>query len=306
LKILIFGKTGQVSWELQRNVTLLGEVHCVGRPELELADVATLRDFIRQLRPNVLINAAAYTAVDQAESEPAAAAQINAVAPRIMAEEMKGIGGLLVHYSTDFVYDGVKKGSYIETDRTSPLNAYGTSKLAGDQAIIAAAGKFVILRTSWVYGARGRNFMKTILRLAASRKPLRVVDDQVGSPTWSRDIATATAHIIAELSEPTSNGSRRLKDSDNKLNGVYHLSASGETSWFGFACAILEESRKMRRLDESVPISPIVSSEYPTPASRPHNSVLSNEKLRLSFGISLPPWRESLKKALEELSQTAG
>lgn len=303
MKILIIGKTGQVSWELQRSIGLLGTVHCVGRPEVDLGNPHSLRAILRRVAPDLLINAAAYTAVDQAESEPQVAMSINAEAPAVMAEEMKHLGGLLVHYSTDFVYDGAGASPYLESDPTAPLNAYGAAKLAGDGAVAAVGGAYLIFRTSWVYGVRGRNFLRTILRLAESGKPLRIVDDQTGSPTWSRDIAAATVHVVTQLSQTAADGSRRLSPAAGERSGIYHVSSNGYVTWCGFASAILQEWLRLGLSKGIVPeLIPISTRDYPTPAPRPRNSRLCNEKLRTTFGISLPHWRDSLSKVMEELT----
>lgn len=303
MKILIIGKHGQVSWELQRTINAIGALQCLGRPELDLANLDDVRMQIRKVEPDVLINAAAYTAVDKAELEPEAASKINAEAPRIMAEEMKRAHGLMVHYSSDFVYDGTKAVAYRESDPTFPLNAYGASKLAGDQAVTATGGAHLIFRTSWVYGTRGKNFLKTILRLADEQKPLRIVNDQRGAPTWSRDIATATTVVLAQLKKSALKALLPLHTVAMESSGVYHLSAAGETTWCGFACAILEHRRNL--LKRSQPsVTPIATLEDPTPARRPSNSVLNNQKLRSRFAIALPGWSESLTRVMEEIAET--
>lgn len=302
MRILIIGKTGQVSWELQRSMGALGKVHCLGRPELDLADPDSVRNGVRGFTPDLLINAAAYTAVDQAESEPGLAMKINGEAPGIMAEEMKRAGGLMVHYSTDFVYDGSGESPWVESSPTAPLNAYGASKLAGDRAVAAAAGAYLIFRTSWVYGARGRNFLRTILRLAESGKPLRIVDDQIGSPTWSRDIATATALVVKQLSQGAP-GNSTPGSGASDVNGIYHLSSSGFASWRQFASAIVDEWQRLGMGGGQTPqVVPITSAEYPTPARRPKNSRLSNAKLNATFGFSLPEWQDSLRLVMEEVA----
>lgn len=303
MNLLIIGRTGQVSWELQRSMGVLGRVQCAGRPELDLADRDRVREVIRQVAPDVLINAAAYTAVDQAESEPELAMKINGEAPGIMAEEMKRLGGLTVHYSTDFVYDGSGTSPWSERSSVAPLNAYGLSKLAGDRAVAAAAGAYFIFRTSWVYSGRGRNFLRTVLRLAESGKPLRIVDDQTGSPTWSRDIATATATVIAQLSHAPSDRSRDLSAHAADFSGVYHMSSSGYVTWYGFARAILEEARRLGLTEDIPQLTAISTPEYPTPARRPHNSLLCNEKLRSTFGVAMPPWHESLGLVMQEMAE---
>jgi len=303
LQIVIVGRNGQLAWELRQELASLGAVCCVGRPEIDLTDLNSVRTGIGRLQPDVLINAAAYTAVDQAESEPEAAMKANAEAPRVLAEEAKKLGALFITYSSDYVFDGTKATPYMESDKPNPLNVYGASKLAGDRAVEAVGGAYLILRTSWVYGARGKNFLSTILKLASEREELRIVDDQVGAPTWSREIARATGQIIAHLAVETClSGGERLAEQLGERRGIYNLTAGGSVSWCGFAMAIVEEAGKegmsQGRLARIVPIP---ASQYPTPARRPHNSRLSNEKLRQLFGVSLPSWRESLACVMGEI-----
>lgn len=288
MKILLAGKNGQIGSELKTALTSLGELTAWGRADLDLSDADAIRAKIRKLQPDVIVNAAAYTAVDKAETEPDLAMQINGTAPGIMAEEAARLNALLVHYSTDYVFDGIKSAPYTETDAPNPINAYGRSKLAGEQAICAAASRFLIFRTSWVYDAYGKNFLNTIKRLAGQRHELTIVSDQVGAPTWSREIAQATAQIIASYQASTDQKS---------LNGIYHLTAQGHTSWFGFAQAAAQYG-----LFDGLAASPVLraipTSEFPTPARRPMYSVLSNAKLRERFGIQLPDWEASLQACL--------
>ncbi len=283
-QILLTGKTGQVGWELQRTLATLGRVIAPDRRGMDLAEPASIRAAIRACMPQIIVNSAAYTAVDQAESEPDLALAINGAAPAIMAEEAKRLGALLVHYSTDYVFDGAKSGPYSEDDTPNPLNVYGSSKLAGERAVVASGARYLIFRTSWVYGARGKNFLRTILRLARERDELRIVDDQIGAPTWCRAIAEATAQALACAQACDAAG----------LSGIYHLSAAGATSWCGFAKAILERS------GHSCKVVPIASSEYPLPARRPTNSVLSNAKLNARLGIELPDWSAALELCLQQ------
>jgi dTDP-4-dehydrorhamnose reductase len=280
--ILIFGKNGQVGWELCRTCATLGTIVAMDYPEIDLESPDSIRAAIRNARPTIIINAAAYTAVDKAESEPDKAMAINGVAPGIIAEEARRGGAALIHYSTDYVYDGTKREPYLETDKTAPLSAYGRTKLAGDEAIKAAGAPHLILRTSWVYGWRGQNFLMTMLRLAREREVLRVVDDQRGAPTWSRFIAEATAQIVAQ------GGGRPVRLIDTS-SGVYHLTCAGETTWCGFARAILEADplKQEHRVREIVPIT---TADYPTPARRPARSVLQGDRLCEMFGIHLPDW----------------
>ncbi|TAN48188.1 MAG: dTDP-4-dehydrorhamnose reductase [Methylococcaceae bacterium] len=288
MKILLTGKEGQVGWELQRTLAPLGSIVAVGRNEVDLADAAALQRCIREVKPQLIINAAAYTAVDKAETDQAAATAVNGTAPGIMAEEAKQLGAALIHYSTDYVFDGGKPDAYVEDDPTHPLGVYGQTKLAGEQAIRQAGGEHLILRTSWVYGMRGRNFLLTMLRLAQERKELRVVDDQIGAPTWSRMIAEATALIAARwYAAPAADAP------SPGLSGIYHLTAGGHVSWHGFAAAIVDQARE-RQTPAVERIIAIPSSEYPTPAARPANSVLAGDKLQQAFGVRLPDWQDSL------------
>ena len=286
--ILLIGKIGQVGWELRRTLAPLGRLVSTDYPEIDLRDGSSIRNWLRKAAPAVVVNAAAYTAVDKAESEPERCGQINGVAPGILAEEAQKLGALLVHYSTDYVFDGTKNSPYVEDDPPNPLGAYGRAKLAGDEAVRQAGGRHLIFRLCWVYGARGQNFMLTMMRLAREREKLRVVRDQVGCPTWSRMIAETTALALGQVlaaREPEA------------FTGVYHLAASGQTSWHGFAEAIVglmpSETRKCQVVE------PITTPEYPLPAQRPAYSVLSCEKLDRTFGLRLPHWEESLKAVLE-------
>src|SRR6478672_402083 len=302
LKIVIVGRNGQLAWEANQQFQGLGEVVSIGRPELDLTDIEGVRAEIRRTKPSVLVNAAAYTAVDQAESEREAAMKINSEAPAAMAEEMKRLGGIFITYSTDYVFDGKKASPYNESDPTAPLNVYGASKLSGERAVEGIGGSYLIFRTSWVYGARGKNFLKTILKLAAERPELRIVNDQVGAPTWSRDLADATRKIIEHLAARSSSAKTSVGEALGDRRGIYHMTSAGSVSWYGFAAAIVEEIKK-RGLSNRAPakLVPIPSSEYPTPAARPRNSRLCNENLKSAFGVMLPPWRESLAAVMDEL-----
>jgi dTDP-4-dehydrorhamnose reductase len=301
MRILLTGIQGQVGWELRRTLAPLGEIHGFDRSGLDLTDPDAIRRVVRGVAPTLIVNAAAYTAVDKAEAEPDLATAINATAPGVLAEEARRVGAAVVHYSTDYVFDGEKEGPYVEDDAPRPLGVYGRSKLAGEDAVRASGAPHLILRTSWVYGARGRNFMLTMLRLARERDELRVVDDQFGAPTWCRMIAEATALVVARCRP----GSRDLELS--KVSGLYHLSAAGRTSWHGFATAILEDAAALSfgRL-RARRVAAIVAADYPTPAARPRNSRLSNVKLQRVFGIVLPEWEDSLSRCLEEMGQTNG
>jgi dTDP-4-dehydrorhamnose reductase len=289
MKILLIGKHGQVAWELQRTLAALGDVVVVGRADLNFSDVPAVRHFVAEVRPQVIVNAAAYTAVDKAETERELCHQINATLPGVLAEEAKKLGALLVHYSTDYVFDGTKQSPYVETDSTNPLGTYGASKLAGEQAVQSAGADHLIFRLCWVYGARGQNFMLTMQRLAREREKLRVVRDQIGCPTWSRMIAEATALAIKQVLA----GSER-----STYIGTYHLAANGLTSWHGFASRIIElmpeAERKCREVEA------INTAEYPTPAQRPAYSVLNCDKLEQTFRLRLPDWGRSLRQVLDQ------
>jgi dTDP-4-dehydrorhamnose reductase len=294
-KILIFGRIGQVGWELRHKLACLGQVAAVEYPEVDFSKPDSIRDAVRAAGANVIINAAAYTAVDKAEDDPELALAINGTASGVIAEEAKRLGSLLVHYSTDYVFDGTKQGAYIESDAPNPVNVYGRSKLAGDEAIQAVGGESLILRTSWVYGARGSNFLLTMLRLARERTELRIVDDQIGAPTSSECIAQATADVLAQLLAPGGGGL-------NGRSGIYNLTSSGETSWCGFTKAILTKSAGTYGF--TIPeLIPIKTSEYPRPAPRPANSRLDCQRLAETFGVSLPHWEDALSLVLETLAE---
>jgi len=305
LKIVIVGRNGQLAWELRQVLAPLGLISTVGRPDLDLTDPDSMRKGVRQLQPDVLINASAYTAVDQAESEPEVAMKANAEAPGVLAEEAKRAGALFITYSSDYVFDGEKPGAYLESDEPNPLNVYGTSKLAGDRAVEAVEGAYLIFRTSWVYGSRGKNFLNTILKLALEREELRIVADQVGAPTWSREIGRATSKVIAQLAGiPSLSSQERLAEKLADRRGIYNVTAGESVSWSGFANAIVEEARKYQTgKNRMARIVPIPATQYPLPARRPHNSKLSNEKLRQTFGVTLPSWRESLGQLMREMAQ---
>ena len=292
MKLLVIGAGGQVGHELRRSLVPLGEVVSVDYPELDLADAAALRVCIRAHAPDVLVNAAAYTAVDRAEQEEALALAVNGTAPGIMAEEMARSGGLMVHYSTDYVFDGRTPGARVETDEPAPLSAYGRTKLAGERAVAAVGGAHLIFRTAWVYGRRGGNFMLTMIRLMREREELRVVADQHGTPTWCRLLADVPARIIAaHWADPA----RRAA----LPSGLYHLTNAGETTWHEYALAIRDTAPELadRR---HVRIHPITTGEYPLPAPRPAWSVLDNGKLERTFGIRAEHWREALTRCLAE------
>jgi dTDP-4-dehydrorhamnose reductase len=285
--ILLTGVNGQVGFELARTLQGLGRVVAVDRSRLDLGDLDQVRRVVREVKPALIVNPAAYTAVDKAESDVDAAMRANGEAPGVLAEEAKRLGAALVHYSTDYVFDGTKEGAYVEEDAVNPQNVYGKSKLAGEQAIAASGCDHLILRTSWVYGTRGKNFLLTMLRLGAERDELSVVADQIGAPTWSVTIAALTANVLAQA----------VAAGDGwwaEKSGVYHLTAGGSTSWHGFAQAIFELSK----LEKKPEMKPIPASAYPTPAKRPTNSRMSNEKLRSAFRLQAEDWAKCLRVCL--------
>jgi len=299
-RILVTGKNGQVGFELLRSLAGQGQVIAVGREQMDLSKPDSIRRTMREIAPDLIVNAAAYTAVDQAESEPELALAVNGVAPGILAEEAKRLSAALIHYSTDYVFDGAQGVPYTEDDEPRPINAYGRTKLAGERAIQAVDVPHLILRTSWIYGARGKNFLLTILRLARERDELSIVDDQVGAPTWSRALAEATSDILKRLGY----GQLGFRDACAKQRGIYNLSAAGQTSWHGFAAAILahaasaEPSLSAWALDRAPVLKPIPTEQYPLPARRPRYSVLANAKLQRAFGLTLPDWKTSLAECM--------
>lgn len=285
MRILLTGKTGQAGYELERSLQGLGDIIALDRSQMDLANLDQVRDVIRSIKPDLIINPAAYTAVDKAESEPELAMRINGEAPGVMAQEAKKLGAAMIHYSTDYVFDGTKTTPYTEDDPTCPINVYGATKLAGEQAIQAAGIPHLILRTSWVYGMRGNNFLRTMLRLAQEREELRIVADQHGAPTWCRTIADTTARIVA-LAEDA----RNTQDWWQQCSGIYNLTAQGQTTWYGFTQAILENAA----LAKPPRLSPIATRDYPLPARRPTHSALSCERLMETF-TGLPDWDKALK-----------
>ncbi|MGJ0490228.1 dTDP-4-dehydrorhamnose reductase [Methylobacter sp.] len=295
MKILLTGCNGQVGWELARALLPLGDVIAANRSQVDLSDPDGLRRIVQKVSPDVIVNPAAYTAVDKAETDRDMAFLINAEASRVLAEEAAKSAALLIHYSTDYVFDGTKNAPYTEDDATHPVNVYGQSKLAGEQAIQAAGADHLILRTSWVYAARGQNFLKTILRLAAEREELAIVADQIGSPTWARLIAETTAHILRQ--------SLLERRQDHFNSSVYNLTSVGETSWHGFAQAIVEIARQqgMPALKNRI-INPIPTTAYPAPAKRPLNSRLSTDRLEQRFGLKMPSWDAALRLCMADMT----
>jgi dTDP-4-dehydrorhamnose reductase len=292
------GANGQIGWELTRSLMPLGEVTALDRAGCDLARPDAIPDVIRAAKPDVLVNAAGYTSVDRAETEESVATLVNARATGAIAQESRAAGALLVHYSTDYVFDGAKTAPYVEDDPPAPLNAYGRSKLAGEIALREAGGDHLILRTTWVYAARGQNFLKTILRLARERDELRIVADQIGAPTWARDIADATAHVIQQAQRERCEG--RFK------SDTLHMTAAGATSWHGFAQAILDQAGDL--VPSRPAVRAIATEEFPTPARRPKNSRLCCDRLRERFGIALADWPAALGACLADLGarQRAG
>jgi dTDP-4-dehydrorhamnose reductase len=298
-RILLTGASGQVGGELLKTLKPLGEVIAPARAEMDMASAASVREMIRAVRPRWIVNPGAYTAVDKAESEPELAYAINAEAVRVIGQEARAIGAGVVQFSTDYVFDGFASAPYRETDATMPVSVYGASKLAGEIALAKSEAGHMIFRTSWVYGARGKNFLLTILKLARERERLRVVADQHGAPTWSRDLAKMTAEVIGHCEEQARG--RELAEVLNNASGIYHAVGSGETTWYGFA---VEAVRLQQRKEPGVrfaEIEAIPTAEYPTAAKRPANSRMSCSKLKERFGWTMMDWRNSLREVLTEL-----
>jgi dTDP-4-dehydrorhamnose reductase len=299
-RILLLGKNGQVGSALQSALASRGIVSAHDRATCDLENIDQLRAVIHDARPNIIVNAAAYTAVDHAEIDQAACHRINAIAPALIANEAKAIGASFIHYSTDYVFDGKKAGPYLEDDRPCPLNAYGRSKLAGDQAVLASAGNNIILRVSWVYGLAGKNFAKTILRLAAARDELKVVDDQFGAPTSAQFIADVTSQLVDRCWTSATSADR---EQIQKYLGVFNVAPSGRTSWYGYATELVREALQQGhplRIVEGG-IIPVGSEKYPTAATRPKNSSLNTTKLRQSFSIQPPEWQADVKRFVSKL-----
>lgn len=286
-RILLIGHDGQVGWELHRTLATLGKIIHFNKQELDLSQPSLIREKIQEVRPSIIVNAAAYTAVDKAEAEPALARAINERAPGVIAEEAKKLDALIVHYSTDYIFNGQSQRPYTEHDAPEPLNEYGASKLAGDQAIIHSGCHYFIFRTTWVYGARGHNFLLTMLRLAKERTQLKIINDQIGAPTWSRLIAEASAQI--------------LMHHQPHQQGIYNLTSSGATSWHGFASTIFKLLKEVKEDFTAPEVLPIPTSEYPTPAKRPHYSILCHDKLEKNFAVTMPDWEDSLKLCIGDM-----
>ncbi len=300
MKILLLGKKGQVGWELQRSLSVLGELVALDHDSTDFCgdftNPAGLAHTVRQLRPQLIVNAAAHTAVDRAENEPELAHAINAHAPGVLAQTARELDAWLVHYSTDYVFDGSGSRPWKETDTTAPLSVYGRSKRAGEEAILASGCRHLIFRTSWVYGARGGNFARTMLRLAAEREQLQVIDDQIGAPTGADLLADVTAHAVRHVLP-------QQRRNDLTPSGLYHVAASGETSWHGYARFVLQRAQAAGHALKAGPqqVQPVPTTAYPTPAKRPHNSRLDTQLLQNTFGFRLPPWEAGVARMLDEI-----
>ena len=294
MKILLFGKNGQVGWELQRSLSPLGELVAIDRRSIglcgDLTDLDGIQDTVRRVTPDVIVNAAAYTAVDKAESDAELAQIVNAAAPGVLAEAASAAGAWLVHYSTDYVFDGSGSKPWVETDPTGPLNVYGKTKLEGEQRIASHCAKHLVFRTSWVYASRGGNFAKTMLCLAQERESLNVINDQFGAPTGADLIADVTAHAIAHV----------MRKPDDA--GLYHLAASDETTWFDYAKYVVDQSIRTQTAPETIVkvINPVATSAFPTAAQRPHNSRLNTAKIQQTFKLRLAPWQQGVARMLAE------
>jgi len=302
-RILITGECGQVGEALKRTLAPLGELYAPTLEDLDLTDTQATRRAVREFRPRWVVNAAAYTAVDKAESEPELTFALNATAPEVLAEEAKKIGAAMVHYSTDYVFDGAKETAYVECDPTGPLNVYGQSKLAGEMAMSASGIAHLTFRTSWVYGSTGNNFLRTILRLAREREHLRIVGDQRGAPTWSYDLARLTAHAITQIEGVAAHHQCSLQEAGLAVSGLYHASGAGETTWYGFAAQAIAELHAIEPDARLATVEAISTSEYPTAAKRPLNSLLDCTKLAEVFGWRMMEWRQSLTMVLGELTR---
>jgi dTDP-4-dehydrorhamnose reductase len=301
-RILVTGGSGQVGEALRRTLAPLGEVVAPPSEELNLADADSICRMMRKSEPRWVVNAGAHTAVDKAEIEVEQAMAINATAPEVFADEAKKIGAAVIHFSTDYVFDGSKSTPYVETDAAGPLNEYGRSKLAGEMALSASGASHLIFRTSWVYGATGNNFVKSMLRLAREREHLQIVADQHGGPTWSYELARMTAHVIAELDGAAVRDGSSLEQAMRPANGIYHATGSGATTWYEFAKQAIAELQKLQPERKLASVEAITTAEYPTPAKRPVNSVLNCGKLERVFGWRMPEWRDSLALVVRELA----
>ena len=290
MKILLTGKTGQIGEELNNIVGDLGNLITVDKEQLDLSKPNSIEPVILDIKPDIIINPAAYTAVDKAEEEPDLAMTVNAIAPGLLAKAAKKVGAGLIHYSTDYVFDGCSEIPYKEEDPTNPLNVYGKTKLAGEKAIAEVGVPFLIIRTSWVYSLHGKNFLKTIKKLAEEKDTIQVIDDQIGAPTWARSIALKTHQILKQCLNK-----KWLETKDSNLSGIFHMTSQGETSWHGFAREVLN----MSNTSQNIKLIAIPTSDYPAPAVRPPNSLLNNEKIQKVFGIDMPHWEDALKDCMD-------
>jgi dTDP-4-dehydrorhamnose reductase len=309
MRILLLGKGGQVGWELQRSLSTLGQVTALDFDTTEMDGMPVCGDFsqpervaqtVRALKPDVIVNAAAHTAVDKAESEPEFARLLNATTPGLIAQEAQQLGAWLIHYSTDYVFDGSGSTPWVEDAATAPLNVYGQTKLEGEQAVVQSGCQHIILRTSWVYGARGGNFAKTMLKLAQEREELKVINDQVGAPTGADLLADVTAHIIARI-KSKAEASSNAATLSQALSGIYHCVAAGQTTWFDYANHVLSTAKSIKpAMDIKARVLPVPTSAFPTPAKRPHNSRLNTGKLQHTFCLTLPHWQIGVNRMLTE------
>jgi dTDP-4-dehydrorhamnose reductase len=305
-RILLTGVSGQVGGELRPLLEPLGTVIAPTRAELDLCDAAQIRRMIQEIKPEWIVNSAGYTAVDKAESEPQAAYAINADGPRAIGEAAAEFAIPVIHFSTDYVYDGAGTRPWVESDPPRPLGVYGASKLAGEQALAASGAAHLVFRTSWIYASRGKNFLLTILRLAQEKEELRIVDDQHGAPTWSRELARMVVHVMRRVQERSAASGASIHDAARAVQGVYHAANSGETTWFGFAREFLRVFAEARPEVKLARLLPIPSSAYPTPARRPSNSRLDCSRLNKVFGYTLPAWQDSAAAVVDEVLRGEG
>ena len=290
MKILLTGKTGQIGEELNNIIGGLGNLITVDKEQLDLSKPNSIEPVILDIKPDIIINPAAYTAVDKAEEEPDLAMTVNALAPGLLAKAAKKVGAGLIHYSTDYVFDGCSEIPYKEEDLPNPLNVYGKTKLAGEEAITEVGIPFLIIRTSWVYSLHGKNFLRTIKKLAEEKDTIQVIDDQIGAPTWARSIALQTHQILKQCLNK-----KWIETKESNLSGIFHLTSQGKTSWHGFAREVLN----MYNTSQNIKLIAIPTSDYPTPAVRPPNSLLNNEKIQKVFGIDMPHWKDALKDCMD-------
>ena len=304
MRILLTGVSGQVGGDLLPLLQPFGAVIAPTRSDLDLSDAAAIRRFVKDVEPHWIINPAAYTAVDKSETEPDLAYTINAAAPQALGDAAAGMGIPVIHFSTDYVFDGSGTTPWSETDATGPLGVYGASKLAGEQGLAASGAAYLVFRTSWIYGSRGKNFLLTILRLAGQKEELRIVDDQHGAPTWSRDLARMIVSVMKRVSNQAAESHSSIQDAVRAVQGVYHAAAGGETTWFGFSEEFLRIAAAARPYAKIARLVPIHSNEYLTPARRPANSRLNCNRLQQVFGVTMPKWQESVAAVVSEVLQS--